>query len=662
MSWWHLGPSLVAAFLILFGPGLLIGASLGLRRLTLLASAPALGTTLISLWALAAGPLDLTYSPLGILLAAVVVSVLALAARAAMWFTHRHKAHPGTSKALGAVLVADLKAVRPAVAGVGVAAALIGWRLKVALDRPENISQTYDNIFHLNAVQYGLDSGDGSSLTITRFLSDVDAPSFYPAAWHDTAISVGQLTGGSVPFSVNAVNIVLAAIVWPLASIFLARQVFGPRPRVALWAGILSAAFPAFPLLMLDFGVLYPYMMSLALLPIAIGLLVGALRSARNQDQKSLPAWAAVLLVLPGLGLAHPSTVLSFLLLVTPLLVAVVVRRLRKLSRASGSVLDYLWPVVVLLLFMEVLRRLWIGVRPLPEASRWEARATQAQAIGEALAAAPLERPVAWALMALTLSGFFTLIRRGPAWVAVAFGLATALYVVANGTIFGEFRSFVTGVWYNDPFRLAALLPILAVPVTVASALTVHAWCERRAEGLTRAPARQRGARLATTGALAVLLAWSSQGEAMNVATESANGQYRLTNDAALLSSDERQLLDMVDDIVPEGESVVGSPWTGASLVYPLADRESLTPYVFGARNDDVALILERLSDVTRDPAICEAVRSEDSYWVLDFGLQEVHGGSHTSPGLLDVAANEGLELVSSVGDARLYEITACDR
>jgi hypothetical protein len=662
VSWWQLGPSLAAAVLLLFGPGLLIGASIGLRRLSLLASAPALGTTLMALWGLAAGAFGFSYSPVGLLLATVVVSVLALAVRGGVRLMHRPRARSDARGAIGAILARDLRTVWPALAGTAAAAALIGWRLKVAFDRPENISQTYDNIFHLNAVQYGLETGDASSLSITRFLSDVDAPSFYPAAWHDAVISVGQLAGGSVPFSVNATNLVLAAIVWPLGSIFLARQLFGAKARVALWTGILSAAFPAFPLLMLDFGVLYPYMLSLALLPVAIGLLVGAFRMARDGDQGPASAWAALLLMLPGLGLAHPSTVLSFLLLATPLLVSVVVLRFRRLSGNGGGLLGYLWPVVVFLLFLEALRRLWIGVRPLPEASRWEARATQAQAIGEALAAAPLERPVAWVVFALTVSGFFVLLRRGPAWVAASFALATALYVVANGTVFGEFRSFVTGVWYNDPFRLAALLPVLAVPLTVASMLAVHAWLERCTDRLRTTPPTRRRSALAAAGVVALLLAWSSQGEAMDVATVSANGQYRLTNDAALLSADERQLLDTVEDIVPEGETVVGSPWTGASLVYPLADRESVTPYVFGGRNDNVTLILERLSDVTRDPAVCEAVENEESYWVLDFGLREVHDGAHASPGMLDLARNAGLELVSSVGEARLYEITACDR
>ena len=661
MSWWQLGPSLLAAVLLLFGPGLVLGASIGLRRLGLVAAAPALGTSIIAITALGTGFLGTGHSPAAVALMTVVGSVVALALRAAIRLRRGPERSPLGLRSVGAAVRSDLLSLWAPFAATLAAVMIIGWRLKQVLDRPENISQTYDNIFHLNAVRYGLDTGDASSLTITRFLSDVDVPSFYPAAWHDAVISVAQLAGGSVPFSVNATNIVLSAIVWPLACVFLARQLFGPRPRVAVWAGLLSTAFPAFPLLMLDFGVLYPYMMSLALLPIVIGLLISALGSSNEQDQGRGASWAGLVIAVPGLGLAHPSTVLAFLLLVVPLLVAVVARRLRRVSHSGGHVLGYVWPTVLLLVFLEALRRLWIAVRPLPEASRWEAHVTQAQAIGEALAAAPLDRPVAWVVLGLTLAGFFLVLRRGPAWIGMSFAIACALYVVANGTVFGEFRSFVTGVWYNDPYRLAALLPILAVPVTVAAMLALHAWGEARIRAVVP-PARHRMTTLISAGLVAVLLAWGIQGKAMDAATESAHSQYRLSNDSALLSADERTLLDSVDDIVPDDEVVVGSPWTGASLVYPLAERQSVTPYVFGGRNSDVTLILDRLSDVTDDPAVCEAIEREDSYWVLDFGLQEVHGGNHTTPGLLDLADNEGLELVSEVGEARLYEITACER
>lgn len=661
MSWWHLGPSLLAAAAILFVPGLLVGGALGLRRLPLLAGAPALGVSLLALWAVAAQLAQVPYSPAGLVLVAVVVAA-GIAGIRAIAGRGRRSADAARVGARPRA-AAEARALAAPLGAAGIAAVIIGWRLKGAFGRPENISQTYDNIFHLNAVRYGLETGDASSLTITRFLSDVDAPSFYPAAWHDLAIGVAQLNGGSIPFAVNATNIVLAAVVWPIGCIFLARQIFGPAARVALWSGVVSTAFPAFPLLMVDFGVLYPYMMSLAILPTAIALLVGVLRAARHQDHPAVPMGAALLLILPGLGLAHPSTVLAYLLLVSPLLLAVLGHRARRLAHSRARVLAYLWPVALVILFLEILRRLWIVVRPLPEASLWEARATQAQAIGEALAAAPLGRPVAWVVLALTLAGLVILVRRGrPGWVSVSFALACGLYVVANGTPFGDFRSFVTGVWYNDPFRLAALLPVLAVPVAVAAVLALHEWIERRATLLTAGRSPRGIVRWGVPAVLAIVLGWSVQGEAMDAAEASASSQYRLTDDSALLSEDESRLLEQVDDVVPADESVVASPWTGASLVYPLADRESLTPYVFGARNEDVSLILERLSDVMEDPAVCEAVESENSYWVLDFGLREVHGGAHPSPGLLDLADNEGLEVAAEVGDARLYEITACSR
>ncbi len=52
--------------------------------------------------------------------------------------------------------------------------------------------------------------------------------------------------------------IVAAALVWPAGIVFLTVTLFGPHRVLVIAAGVLAAACPAFPLLMIDYGVLYP--------------------------------------------------------------------------------------------------------------------------------------------------------------------------------------------------------------------------------------------------------------------------------------------------------------------------------------------------------------------------------------------------------------------
>src|SRR5690606_5761584 len=94
----------------------------------------------------------------------------------------------------------------------------------------------------------------------------------YPAAWHDLVSLLVSVGGGGIPVSVNVINIVVAAVVWPLGCLYLARTVWGNRPAVVLSAAVLSAGFGAFPISLLDFGVLYPNFLAVALLPLVLAI------------------------------------------------------------------------------------------------------------------------------------------------------------------------------------------------------------------------------------------------------------------------------------------------------------------------------------------------------------------------------------------------------
>src|SRR5690606_23851609 len=66
-----------------------------------------------------------------------------------------------------------------------------------ALGAPDALSQTFDNIFHQNAVRYILDGASPSSLDLLSLTATPGDPTFYPAAWHDTVSLVLLSIGGS---------------------------------------------------------------------------------------------------------------------------------------------------------------------------------------------------------------------------------------------------------------------------------------------------------------------------------------------------------------------------------------------------------------------------------------------------------------------------------
>ena len=75
----------------------------------------------------------------------------------------------------------------------------------------------------------------------------------------------------------NAVTLVVSAVVWPLGILLLTRTLFGRTPVLTVSAGLLAASLPVFPTLLMNYGVLYPYQLGLALLPVALAATLRAL-------------------------------------------------------------------------------------------------------------------------------------------------------------------------------------------------------------------------------------------------------------------------------------------------------------------------------------------------------------------------------------------------
>jgi hypothetical protein len=244
------------------------------------------------------------------------------------------------------------------------------------------------------------------------------------------------------------------------------------------------------------------------------------------------------------------------------------------------------------------------------------------------------------------------------------------LYLTAAAQRDLDLRYDWTGVWYNDAQRLAALVPVLAVPVATAGAAAVVA---RAAAGLRRlaesrgggsaqrlvaSPAVQAGA-----GLLAVLLGfWALQGAAMSRVVGYGQDLYGVHGGHYLVSPAELALLERLDQEVPEGDVVFGNPLTGTGLAYGIGGTEVLIPHPGLLPDDGARLLVRHLDDLTTQPGVCEALAAHDVRWVLDFGDARVNPYAYFDTRGYDTLTPErGFELVDAEGpDAALYRITGC--
>ena len=82
---------------------------------------------------------------------------------------------------------------------MALATLLIAWRFVQLVGSPEHPSQVFDNVFHLNAIRFILDTGNASSLSLASIQGVSGLDAVYPAAWHSFAALLVQLTAVDIP-------------------------------------------------------------------------------------------------------------------------------------------------------------------------------------------------------------------------------------------------------------------------------------------------------------------------------------------------------------------------------------------------------------------------------------------------------------------------------
>lgn len=660
MSWWSVGPLFLMVIGVFFVPGALVAWASRVRGMALVAMAPAITVAIVAVAALLAPFVNMNWSLLPVLLLTILIAALAMLLTS--WLAGNYRTSQYQLRSI------DWWAGAGHSLALFAAAFLIGRRLIAAFGRPEGFSQTFDNVFHLNAIRYILDSGSGSSITV----SSMTGGGFYPAAWHDLVALVASITGSEIPVSVNVVNIVVGSIVWPLGCIFFAHQILGNRVVVSIAAGILSAAFGAFPLLLLEFGVLYPNFLAYALLPVAVGVGLQAMGLATNAVESRPVAWLLFLCVLAGISLAHPSGTMALMaMMLAPVLIlwtrltTTVARR----SRRPAMIVTGM--ILLLLMGLGLGAVLWKMVRPPEIAAFWPPVETTGRAIGEVIASSGIGRPVSWAVMVLAVAGLVSLIlRRSHLWLVGMYVVVSSLFVIVASFPFGEVRTFFTGVWYNDPPRLASLLPVVILPLAVVGA--VRGWDRfvvpilgsfsfARISSLVEEP-RQTQRFVAVVAGVAVtsLLVWGTQQANVREAAISASGAYQLTNDSPLISSDEMALLMRLKNEIPDDATLIGNPWNGSALAYAFTGRKVIQFHILSELPAGSEKLYAGLNAATTDPSLCPIIQRLDLGYVLDFGHREVHGGDNGFRGLDNLEAAGVGKLVDSEGQAKVYKLTAC--
>lgn len=662
MSWLEAVPAVLAALALLFLPGALLAWALRLGLPAIVGLAPLFSLGLAGTAAIAAAWARVGWS-VGVLLAAtLVVSAVA-------WFLCRRRQIPGGSSDPGTVLLS-------AAAGTVAGALFIGRRVTQLIGAPDNISQRYDNVFHLNAVRYVLDTANASTLDLGRMGGGGGGRSaVYPAVWHSFAALVSQVAGTDVPVSVNVINVLACAVLWPVSVVFLTRVVIGPRSLGLAAAGVISSGFVAFPYLLMVWGPLFPNLLSVSVTPAGLAVVVMVCRRAAAMPLTARQTWFALAVALAGLALTHMSSINALIAFSAPLLLWTLAGRIRKLVALRAPARAYVVTGVVSLSGVVIAAAAWKFLRP-GYYGGWTPHQTVAGAIGEVATNAPMGTDVLVVSSLLAALGAGAFVRRRAFWWFLgSYAAAAYLYIVDAGYARGWARDFFTGTWYQDTNRLAAYLPMFA---TVLAALGMselgHAawkWICTLAE--ERREVRSLRHLAAKVGAPSVWKVASGVAACATVGLLIQLGPvrdyivhnkvfYERDTRESIVSSDEYKLFERLAEDVPADSVIAVNPWNGGSLAYAFSDRKVLEYHQTHRKNGDTRTIAEGLAEAATKPGVCDAVRRQKVEYALDLGEQYLlnHPSSLKYPGLQDLEKSNSVQLVDQEGEAKLYKVTAC--
>jgi hypothetical protein len=660
--------------LVLYAPGWLIYLAGGFAALPALVLAP----TISVVWMCVAGVVyDLVGIPANIV---TVFAPLAIAAVATVALRHLRGHHGEPSHRLGENLTVPAACLYVAVGAVSCTLLYLYQRTDMS-----SFIYQWDNDTHLGVIRAFADSQKMSTLHVSSYLTagDLQADPFgsgsgyYPAAFHELCALVVLVRHVTAPLAVNASIAVMGAVIFPLSMSLFVSELFDDD-RVALYSGaVLCGLFPAMPYAGTFYGPVYPNIFAVSLLPIGLAL---AFRLMRDRESRCPSIFAVLLVTLIALAFVHPNTLFSLGVICVPTLVVQVAREER--AKGASGLRSFVIGALVLLAFVVLWGILFIAP---PLRGVVTGQFVPTTTVGDAIRSMFLflpssflqtiggGQPILFVLVAVGIVADIVK-RRFPGLVAT-YVLLQVMCIIATST-FNLFKQILTGFWYTDSNRLAAILAI----VSIALAAEGVSWI---AEGVRNLMARKPHRKTVDTAstvvsAVAVLLVVTLEGYGVfpNEGGTLARLQYTLRGaygEWNAYTVNERGAVRELKGIVGD-DIVANSTYDGSLFAYGSDDVHMLYRFndnlydIDGKATDiaDAQLIRTKLNEIATNPEVRAAAERLGVRWVAQLdtshAIQEANGFYRAEDwaGIESVDDNTpSFQLAYQNGYVKLYKITA---
>ncbi|MBB5958863.1 hypothetical protein FHS29_005472 [Saccharothrix tamanrassetensis] len=619
-------------------PGLALGLALRLRGWTLAAIAPALTFGMVSLAVVVLPRVGITWNVLTALLWAAFLVALAAVA---VWLVGRRAPEPVPDERVGKPSRRDHLVV-----GVGVALGM-AWGLFTYLRGVRTVtavSQDWDAPYHGSAVRWIAEHGNLSPADLAVLANTPGkAGYFYPNTYHSLLAPVFDTGALDMAVLLNF-GTMMVLLMWPLgiAAFGLAWRL--PPVAVAV-AALVSTWFGAFPYDLMWRGPLWPFVAAVALVPATLALLRPLL-----DGERGIGAPVAIAVALAGLVGLHTS--LAFVIAIYGVVLALaLLLRLEKTDWARSWKPIVLTAVVSVLFVVPVVLPALVNVGGITGAA-WPTLGTAVGTARQAALFSASDVPYWWTGVAALLGTLLLLWHRRVLWVVGAYAVFAAMFVSAASHML-PFLSVLTGPFYNDAWRIAALFPLLGALAIGELANTVGTRVAAFVGPRLDRP--WAPVALPVAGALAVV-----------VVLGVASGGYLGSNtrrlawhmgDSPVVSKAEVEAYHWLGERVRPGEVVANDVRDGAVWMYPLAGVTPMNWNYYGPPEKSDAWWLEdNFNRLDTDPKVRELVdRINIRYAIVGEGMVQRKG--ERPPGMRDLDSVKHLRRVFQNADAVVYEV-----
>lgn len=277
-----------------------------------------------------------------------------------------------------------------------------------------------------------------------------------------------------------------------------------------------------------------------------------------------------------------------------------------------------------------------------------------------------------WTLSILVILGIIYIIfrKRNYSWLILSFVLAIVIFVIAatDGDTF--LKHFASGYWYTDPYRIAALAGVFAIPIisvglsSIIEALLAYRVRLNKKKALIYIPS--------TIIVIALPLA------TFIPASPISNSMISLQNNAYALNlniwnyfdSEEVSFIEKAKSFIPDNAVIINQPYDGSMYAYGISGihlyYRDIAGYGSANESSESKLIREKLDKISVDSEVQAAVKSISASYVLLLKPNYVEEGLYYSTyqpdlwtGINSISENTpGFSLVYEENSMKLYRIT----